>query len=105
MVGRDWFLNTIASETFTYQMNEPLAAFDNETVSAITGIVQTAGEEAVRRRILVDTAERPFTVRTVDADDFTQAQRASRVMEITDFFQGYLNSSVTDYILIGTWTI
>lgn len=105
MVGRDWFLNTIASAVFSYQMSVPLAAFDDETIAAITAIVKTTGEEAIRRRILVDTVARPFTVTPPDADDFTQAQRASHVMSITDFFQGYLNSSVTDYLLVGTWTI
>lgn len=105
MVGRDWFLNTIASGVFTYQMNAQLNAFDQETVDAVAAVVTDAGTEAIRRRILVNTAERPFTVNPPDADDFTQAQRASHIMELTDFFQGYLNSSVTDYIITGTWTI
>jgi len=105
MVGRDWFTNTIASAAFSYQMNQPLTAFDNVTITAIANIVLETGEEAIRRRILVNTVERPFTVTPPDADDFTQAERASHYMQLPDFFQGYLNSSVTDYQIIGTWTI
>lgn len=105
MVGRDWFVNTIASAAFTYKINSPLNAFDNETIAAMANIVLEAGTEAIRRRILVDTVDRPFLVTPPDADDFTQAQRASHYMQLPDFFSGYLNSSVSDYQILGTWTV
>ena len=105
MVGRDWFVSTIANALFSYQLQQPLTAFDNETLIAITNIIQETADVAITRRILVDTVERPFTVSPPDEDDFTQAQRASRRMEISNFFQGYLNSAVNDYQIIGTWTI
>ena len=105
MVGRDWFVNTIAAALFSYQIQQPLTAFDNETITAAANIVLETGQEAIDRRILVDTVERPFTVTPPDADDFTQAQRASHIMAMSNFFQAYLNSSVTDWQIIGTWTI
>ena len=105
MVGRDWFVSTIANALFSYQLQQPLTAFDNETIVAITNIILETAAVAITRRILVDTAERPFTVSPPDEDDFTQTQRASRKMEISNFFQVYLNSAVTDYQIIGTWTI
>lgn len=105
IVGRDWFINTIVAALFTYKMQQPLSAFDNETITAAANIVLKTGETAIERRILVNTVERPFTVTPPDADDFTQAQRASHYMQMSDFFQAYLNSSVTDWQIIGTWTI
>jgi hypothetical protein len=105
IVGRDWFVNTIAAALFSYQIQQPLTAFDNETITAAANIVLETGQEAIDRRILVDTVERPFTVTPPDADDFTQAERASHIMAMSNFFQAYLNSSVTDWQIIGTWTI
>jgi len=105
MLGRDWFVSTIRNAIFAYTIQQPLTAFDNETLTAIAGFISDAGEEAILRRILVNTAERPFSVNLPDADDFTQAERASHKMEVFDAFQAYLNSAVNEYKIIGTWTI
>lgn len=105
IVGRDWFLNTIASAAMTYKISTPMTGLDNETIDAVAGMVLVAGEGAIGRKILVDTVERPFTVTPPDADNFTQAERASRYMQLIDFFQGYLNTNVADIQIIGTWTI
>ena len=105
MMGRDWFVTRIREDIFNYTIQQPLTAFDNETLSAIAGFIQNRGEQAIARRILVDTVARPFTVNMPDEDDFTQAERASHTMTATDVFQAYLNSAVNEYQIIGTWTI
>lgn len=105
MMGRDWFVTRIQESIFSYTIQQPLTAFDNETLTNIAGFISKWGEEAIRRRILVDTVERPFLVNMPDEDEFTQAQRASHKLEAFDVFQAYLNSAVNEYKLIGTWTI
>jgi len=105
MLGRDWFVSRIREALFSYTIQQPLTAFDNETLTAIAGFIQDAGEKAIARRILVDTVERPFLVNLPDEDDFSQAERASHKMTAYDVFQAYLNSAVNEYKLVGTWTI
>jgi len=105
MMGRDWFVTRVREDIFNYTVQQPLTAFDNETLTALAGFVQNRGEQAITRRIIVNTVERPFTVNFPDEDDFTQAERASRDMQIFDCFQAYLNSAANTYQLIGTWTI
>lgn len=105
MMGRDWFVTRIGEDIFNYTIQQPITAFDNETLTAIAGFITERGTMAITRRILVDTVERPFTVNMPDEDDFTQAERASHVMTTKDVFQAYLNSAVNEYVLTGTWTI
>ena len=105
MFGRDWFVTRIREAIWNYTFQQSLTAFDNETLSALTGFVQDIGNEAITRRIIVDTVERPFTVNFPDEDDFTQAERATHKLTATDVFQAYLNSAVNEYQIIGTWTI
>jgi hypothetical protein len=105
MMGRDWFVTRIREDIFNYTIQQPLTAFDNETLTAIAGFIQNRGEQAILRRILVDTVARPFTVNMPDEDAFTQAERASHTLTATDVFQAYLNSAVNEYQIIGTWTI
>ncbi len=90
MLGRDWFVARNREDIFTFQIQTPLAAFDNPTLTAIEGIIQENGNEAIERGILVDTTDRPFTVTLPDADDIDQA---------------YLNVAIHDYKIVGTWTL
>ena len=105
MMGRDWFVTRIREDIFNYTIQQPITAFDNETLTAIAGFITDRGEQAISRRILVDTVERPFTVNMPDEDDFTQAERASHTLTAVDVFQAYLNSAVNEYSIVGTWTI
>jgi hypothetical protein len=105
MLGRDWFVARIREAIFTDQLNSPLNAFDNPTLTKLEGFVRAQGEEAIARGILVNTTDRPWTVTFPDADDFTAGDRASRTMTINDAFVGYLNSAVNDYVIVGTWSI
>jgi hypothetical protein len=38
MLGRDWFVSRIAEDLLVYQLNTPLAAFDNATLSAVKAL-------------------------------------------------------------------
>lgn len=105
MLGRDWFVARIRESIFADQLNSPLNSFDNETLAKIEGFVKEIGEQAIERRILMNTADRPFTTDFPDADDITAATRATHTLTVYDCFQGWLNSAINDYQLIGTWTI
>jgi hypothetical protein len=105
MLGRDWFVARNREDIFTYQIQSKLAAFDNITLTAIEEIIRKHGNEAIDRRIIVDTPERPFTVTLPDADDIDQATRATHELVVLDAFQGYLNSAIHDYRIVGTWTL
>jgi hypothetical protein len=105
MLARDWFVARIREGIFTDQLNQPLSAFDNPTLSRVENRIREVGAEAIARGILLDTAEFPWTVTIPDADDFTAAERATHTMTITDAFTGYLNSAVNDYVIVGTWSI
>jgi hypothetical protein len=105
MLGRDWFVTRIREDIFNYTIQQPLTAFDNETLTAIAGFIRNRGEQAIARRIIVNTVERPFLINMPDEDDFTAAERASHKMEAFDVFQAYLNSAVNEYKLVGTWSI
>jgi hypothetical protein len=105
MLGRDWFVARNTEAIWTYQVNTPLAAFDNPTLTALEGIIWTWANEAITRRILVNTKDRPFTVTLPDADDISQSERASHTFTELDAYNGYLNSAIHDYRIVGTWTI
>ncbi|MCK4960787.1 MAG: hypothetical protein KAT00_15345, partial [Planctomycetes bacterium] len=82
-----------------------LVAFDNPSLTSIEGIIRKNGVEAIARKILVDTPERPFTVTLPDADDIDAAQRATHELVVFDTFQGYLNLAIHDYKIIGQWSL
>lgn len=105
MLGRDWFVARNREDIFTFQVNAKLAAFDNPTLNAIEGIILSNGQEAIRRKILINTPERPFTVTLPDADDIGQAERGTYELVVYDAFQGYLNVAIHDYKIVGTWTL
>lgn len=105
MLGRDWFIARISELIFTDQINSEVNNFDNETLAKIGQFILQIAEEAFRRKILVNTAERPFVLNIPDADDITAAQRATRELQLTEAFSGYINSAINDYQLVGTWLI
>lgn len=105
MLGRDWFVARNREDIFTFQVNAKLAAFDNITLTAIEEIIRANGNEAIDRRILVDTPERPFVVTLPDADDIDAAERATHELVVFDAFSGYLNVAIHDYKIVGTWTL
>lgn len=105
IVGRDWFVFGIQGDIFADMLNSDLNAFDNATLAKFEGIVREWLDTALERRIIVDTEDRPISVDFPDADDFTQAQRASHTMTLSDVFTAYLNSAVNDVVITGTFVI
>lgn len=104
MLGRDWFNARNREDIFNYQVTVQLAAFDNETLGAIEEIIKKNMEEAITRRIGVDTPARPATVNLPDADDISQAERDTHELEQLEVFQMYLNTAIHDYKIVGIWT-
>lgn len=104
MLGRDWFNARNREDIFNYQVTVQLAAFDNETLGAIEEIIKKNMEEAITRRIGVDTPARPATVNLPDADDISQAERDTHELEQLEVFQMYLNTAIHDYRIVGIWT-
>jgi hypothetical protein len=105
MLGRDWFVARNREDIFAFQINAKLAAFDNPTLTTIEGIIRKNGNEAIDRRILVDTPERPFTITLPDADDIDTATRATHELVVLEAFRAYLNVAIHDYRIVGTWTL
>jgi len=105
MLGRDWFVARIRELIFTSMLNEPLHAFDADTFAIVECAIRTIGDEAIARKIIVNTQARPFTVTMPDPDDISTATRASHEFDETDIFEAYLNSAVNDYSITGTWSI
>jgi hypothetical protein len=105
MLGKDWFEARTQEGVFNLKIQNPLTAFDNATLGQQEDVVLTYSTEAITRGILVNTPERPFVIDFPDADDFTQAERASHGMVLDNVFYGYLNSSAVTVDITGTWTI
>lgn len=105
MLGRDWFVARIRESIYTDMINDDLHAFDNETLTKVEQRIREWAEEAIDRRILVNTVDRPFTVTLPDADDIPPSERATHKLTVADAFRGYLNSAINDYELIGTWEL
>jgi len=105
MLGRDWFVARIRESIYTDMINDDLHAFDNETLTRVEQRIWEWADEAIDRRILVNTVDRPFTVTLPDADDIPPSERATHKLTVTDAFRGFLNSAINDYELIGTWEL
>lgn len=104
MLGRDWFNATNRIDIFNFQTRVDLAAFDNDTMGALEEIVKKNMDEAIVRKIGVNTAARPATVNFPDADDISQAERDTHRLEQYEVFRMYLNTAIHDYLIVGVWT-
>lgn len=105
MLGRDWFVARIRESIYNDMINDDLHAFDNETLTKVEQRIWEWANEAIDRRILVNTVDRPFTVTLPDADDIPPSERATHKLTVSEAFHGYLNSAINDYELIGTWEL
>jgi len=103
MLGRDWYTFTIQSRIFVRQINVELNAFDNETMGALEKIIREVSEEAVERRIILDTPAYPLTITLPDADDIPQEQRDAHEFEELEAFEAKINSAINDYKIVGIW--
>lgn len=101
ILGRHWMQNSIQADVHQHMLNVPLPAFDNDTLTAVEGVVRRYLTEALARKIIVDTRARPITVEFPGEDDFSASERASHEMTLSNVFSAYLNSSVTDVAITG----
>lgn len=103
--GIDWFEARCQEDYFSKLLTKELMGWDNETITEIQNTLDTFSEIAIDRGIFVNTPGRPFVITLPDADDFTQGERATRKMTITNAFTGWANSAVNDILVRGTVTI
>jgi len=103
--GRLWFNISVRNDLFSYLANTPLAAFDDETLGVIESTLNKYSQEAIARRIIVNTEARPLVITLPSADQITQAMRASHKLTVNDAFLAYLNSAINEMLITGTWSI
>jgi hypothetical protein len=109
MLGSDWLVARIAEGIFTIQINKDIMAFDNDSISQVESVVRDWATEAIARKIVVDTPDRPATFNFPDADDITAAMRATHRLTVQSppgpAWVLYVNSAINDYTIIGEWRI
>lgn len=105
ILGIDWFDNTNQIETFGIRMSQKFMGFDNETLTKIQEILERNSGIAISRKIFTDSASRPFTITLPDEDDFTDTERETREMIITDAYKGWATASVLDMYVRGSVTV
>lgn len=103
MLGKDWYEFTIQSQIFVRQLNVPLSSFDNETMGALEKIIRDVSDEAVERKIIIDTVAYPLVVSLPDADTIDQAQRDDHKFTELNAFSAKINSAINDYRIVGIW--
>jgi len=105
IVGREWFNTRIEEARFDAQINDDLQAFDNETLAGAEADILEVAEEAIERKILDNTEERPFTTNFPNADDIPASVRATRKYIVEDAYHGYMKSAINDWEINGSWQL
>jgi hypothetical protein len=80
-------------------------AFDDDTFADVEGILYNWKAQALGRRIIVDTTERPATIQLPDPDTIDATTRASGIANFADVYQYYLNSAIDEWKLTGNWRL
>ena len=101
ILGVDWLSNSIQTEIFNWNLNQPTKNYDEATLTAYEKIIRRFLTEAFDRKIITDTDARPIVVNLPSADDFTAAQRASGTMTLSLVFSAYKNPSVNVVTVTG----
>jgi hypothetical protein len=103
--GADWHDVSVEQSLANYAFQNDLMAFDDDTFADVEGILYNWKSQALGRRIIVDTAERPATISLPDPDTIDATTRASGVANFADVYQYYLNSAVDEWKLTGNWRL
>lgn len=103
--GADWHDVSAEVGFANYAFNNPLMAFDDETFADAESILYQIKSEALRRRIIVDTAERPAVIQLPDPDLIDATTRASGVANFANVYDYYLNSAIDEWKITGNWRI
>ena len=80
-------------------------AFDDETFADVESILYELKSEALGRRIIVDTTERPAVIQLPDPDTIDASTRASGIADFANVYQYYLNSAIDEWKLTGNWRL
>lgn len=103
MLGKDWYEFSIQSAIYVRQLNIPLSSFDNDTMTALEKIIRDVSDEAVERKIIIDTVKYPLIVSLPDADDIDQTQKDDHKFTELNAFSAKINSAINDYRIVGIW--
>jgi len=106
VVGNDWFVGKVQSDTFTSKIKSKSWGLNSATFGTLTGIIRAAGREAIDvRGFCVETAARPFTINMPDPDSFDHAARASHDAQLLEVYSLYLDSAIYDMKITGTMSL
>ncbi len=103
--GADWHDVSVETGFANYAFQNPLMAFDDETFADAESIVYQWRDQALQRRIIVNTAERPAIVKFPDPDTIDASTRASGVATLNDVYDYYINSAIDEWKITGNWRL
>ena len=103
--GADWHDVSVEQSLANYAFQNDLMAFDDDTFADVEGILYNWKAQALGRRIIVDTTERPATIQLPDPDTIDATTRASGIANFADVYQYYLNSAIDEWVLTGNWRL
>lgn len=103
--GADWHDVSFETGLANYAFQNPLMAFDDETFADAESIAYQWRDEALSRRIIVNTAERPAVIKFPDPDTIDASTRASGVATLNDVYDYYLNSAIDEWKITGNWRL
>tara|TARA_R110002153_G_scaffold51279_7_gene144194 strand:+ start:642 stop:1748 length:1107 start_codon:yes stop_codon:yes gene_type:complete len=103
--GADWHDVSVETGLANYAFQNDLMAFDDDTFADVESILYYWKSQALERRIIVDTAERPATIALPDPDTIDATTRASGIANFADVYQYYLNSAIDEWVLTGNWRL
>lgn len=99
--GADWFDINVQSSLANLALRTDLMSFDDDTFTAVEGIIRNWGEQAIDRRIILDD----LVVDLPDPDTVGATTRASGIASFTNVYSATLNSAIDGWTITGDWTI
>ena len=103
--GADWHDVSFETGLANYAFQNPLMAFDDETFADAESIAYQWRDQALERRIIVNTAERPAVIKFPDPDTIDASTRASGVATLNNVYDYYLNSAIDEWRITGNWRL
>jgi hypothetical protein len=103
--GADWHDVSVETGFANYAFQNDLMAFDDETFADAESIVYQWRDQALARRIIVNTAANPAVVKFPDPDTIDASTRASGVATLSDVYDYKLNSAIDEWNITGNWSL
>lgn len=98
--GADWFDINVQSNLATFALQNELMAFDDDTFTAVEGIIRDWGQRAIERRIILDD----LVVDLPDPDTVPAVIRASGIADFKNVYSATLNSAIDGWKITGNWS-